>query len=77
MPPRFVAVGQSGLRLGSLDGSAWHHLGVGKDGEIYREVAFGNGRFVAAGNFGGDNIIAATADGETCATSASKINTRR
>lgn len=62
---RFVAVGHHGLRLSSLDGIEWTHVQTGKDGEIYRAVAFGNGRFVAVGSYGGANIFASTADGET------------
>ena len=61
--PRFVAVGQNGLRLASEDGIAWKDLQVGKEGETYRAVAQGDGRFVAVGSYGGDNIFAASTDG--------------
>ncbi len=66
---RFVAVGHHGLRLSSLDGREWTHVQTGKDGEIYRAVAFGNGRYVAVGSYGGTNLFASTADGETWDTS--------
>lgn len=59
----FVGVGHNGLRLVSPDGATWSNPQVGKEGEIYRSVAFGNGRFVAVGGFGGSNIFAATRDG--------------
>lgn len=66
---RFVAVGQHGLRLDSTDGGrTWLHAQVGKDGEVYRAVAFGNGLFVAVGNYGGSNIFAASKDGESWKT---------
>ncbi len=59
----FVAVGHNGLRMISADGSQWTHLETGKEGEVYRAVCHGNGRFVAVGSFGGNNIYASTADG--------------
>ena len=61
----FVAVGHRGLRLVSADGIEWTHAQAGKEGETYRAVAFGNGRFAAVGSYGGSNIFASTADGET------------
>lgn len=61
--PRFVAVGHRGLRMTSLDGQEWTHLQTGKEGETYRAVSFGNGRFAAVGSFGGSNITASTTDG--------------
>ena len=64
----FVAVGHRGLRLVSADGIEWTHAQTGKEGETYRAVAFGNGRFVAVGSFGGSNIFASTADGVTWQT---------
>lgn len=65
----FVAVGHHGLRLSSRDGSKWTHLQTGKEGEIYRAVAYGQRRFVAVGSYGGANIFAATTNGETWDTS--------
>ena len=59
----FVAVGQDGLHIVSEDGAAWKSAQTGKEGETYRAVAFGNGRFVAVGSYGGDNILASTSDG--------------
>lgn len=67
-PPRFVAVGHHGLRLASEDGAAWKEIQVGKEGETYRAVAHGNGRFVAVGSYGGNNIFAASPDGFTWQT---------
>src|SRR4051812_28158076 len=61
---RFVAVGQQGVRIASADGGkTWGAEQVGKEGEVYRAVAFGNGRYVAVGSFGGKNAFASTADG--------------
>lgn len=65
----FVAVGHNGLRLSSRDGIKWTHAQTGREGEIYRAVAFGNGRFAAVGSYGGANIFASTTDGVTWETS--------
>ncbi len=59
----FLAVGQDGLRLTSADGVTWGHAQTGKEGETYRAAAFGNGLGVAVGGYGGDNVLASTADG--------------
>ena len=62
----FVAVGQNGLRISSADGSEWKNQQLGKEGETYRAIAFGNGVFAAVGGFGyGDQLMAASADGVT------------
>ncbi len=63
MAALFTAVGQDGLRLVSEDGSAWKNVQTGKEGETYRAVAYGNGRYVTVGGYGGDNIYAVTEDG--------------
>jgi hypothetical protein len=60
----FIAAGQQGARIASADGGkTWQPQQVGKEGEVYRAVAHGNGHFVAIGSFGGKNVIAATPDG--------------
>ena len=61
--PLFVAVGHDGARLVSTDGRAWGRLATGKEGEVYRAAAFGNGRCVAVGTYGGNNILGSTVDG--------------
>lgn len=61
--PLFIAVGHHGSILSSRDGSAWDEIEEGEEGETYRAVAFGNKRFVAVGSYGGNNIVAASADG--------------
>jgi photosystem II stability/assembly factor-like uncharacterized protein len=66
--PLFLAVGQQGVRVTSPDGQTWSPEQTGKEGEIYRGAAFGNGRAVAAGTFGGKNILASSADGKTWKT---------
>lgn len=66
--PLFVAVGHNGLRLVSENGSDWKNLQLGKEGEVYRAVRSGNGRHVAVGTYGGENIFAATTDGVTWKT---------
>lgn len=63
-----VAVGLDGLRIVSADGQKWTDTQIGREGESYRAVAFGNGLCVAVGSFGGDNILASTADGKTWKT---------
>lgn len=59
----FVAVGHQGVLLSSPDGEAWQLHHTGKEGEVFRGVCFGAGRFVAVGTFGGTNHFAATEDG--------------
>jgi hypothetical protein len=65
---QFVAVGHNGLRIASENGTDWRAPQLGKEGEVYRGVCFGNGIFVAAGTFGGKNIFAASRDGSTWQT---------
>jgi len=67
----FIAAGHDGLRIYSADGRTWQGEQLGKEGETYRCVAFGGGRCVAAGIFGGKNIFAATSDGQTWQPSSS------
>ena len=59
----FVAVGHNGQLISSLDGRTWDHVQTGKEGEVFRAVAFGSGTYVAVGNYGGNNIMAASRDG--------------
>ncbi|WP_425614095.1 hypothetical protein NA78x_003950 [Anatilimnocola sp. NA78] len=47
----------------SKDGFEWANAQTGKEGEVYRAISFGNGKFAAVGTFGGANLFAATADG--------------
>ena len=61
----FVAVGQNGQRITSQDGVEWTNSQIGKEGETWRAVGYGAGRFVAVGSFGGANIFATTTDGVT------------
>jgi hypothetical protein len=63
-PGLFVAVGHHGLRMVSTDGKSWKHQQTGKEGQIYRAVCFGNQTFAVVGSFGGNNILAATRDGQ-------------
>lgn len=64
----FVAAGHHGLRLVSRDGIRWEHAQTGREGETYLTLAFGGGRCVAAGRFGGSNQFATTTDGVTWKT---------
>ena len=59
----FLAVGHNGIRIISKDGQTWGKPELGKEGQTYRAAAFGNGRFACVGTFGGDNIMASSADG--------------
>lgn len=70
---RFVAVGHRGLRTYSDDGTHWSRPVLGKEGEIYRAVCFGNGRWAAVGTYGGWNILATTTDGATWKTLAQNL----
>lgn len=65
----FIAVGHNGLRVSSPDGKTWQHAQTGKEGEVYRAVAFGAGRFAAVGSYGGNNLLGLTTDGEKWETS--------
>lgn len=61
----FVAVGHDGTRLTSPDGATWTEAARGKEGEVFRAVAFGGGRCVAVGTYGGKNLFSSSADGKT------------
>jgi hypothetical protein len=63
MPGLFIAVGQNGQRITSENGTDWINSQTGKEGETWRVITSGGGRFVAAGNFGGTNIFGMTSDG--------------
>ncbi|HXX94504.1 MAG TPA: hypothetical protein VEN81_12790 [Planctomycetota bacterium] len=67
---RFLAVGHGGLRLVSENGTDWKVSASGKEGEVYRAAAFGLGRWVAVGTFGGANIFASSPDGTAWATAS-------
>lgn len=69
-PALFVAVGQQGVRIISPDGKTWLREQTGKEGEVYRAIAFGNGRYVAVGTFGGKNIFASSTDCQKWETSS-------
>ena len=58
----FLAVGHNGLRMTSKDGQTWNKPELGKEGEVYRAAAFGNGHMVTIGSFGGENIMASSTD---------------
>ncbi len=59
----FLAVGQQGQRIVSENGTDWKNQQLGKEGEYYRGAAIGNGRYVAVGTFGGNNILSSSVDG--------------
>ncbi|GAB4454050.1 MAG: hypothetical protein OHK0029_08080 [Armatimonadaceae bacterium] len=63
MNGQFIAVGQDGLRISSANGADWSEPQVGKEGQVYRCLAIGEGTCVAFGGFGGKNVIAITRDG--------------
>lgn len=64
-PPHFLAVGHHGLRFLSMNGKEWTQPQLSKEGDVFRFTRFGHGRFVALGTYGGDNIFASSADGQT------------
>ena len=64
----FIAAGHQGQRIVSENGADWKHQALGKEGEVYRAAAAGNGVYVAVGTFGGNNILASTHDGENWKT---------
>src|SRR5690349_14541141 len=59
----FIAAGHNGQRIASADGLEWKNLQTGKEGEVYRGAAFGNGRFVAIATFGAKLPLARSDDG--------------
>lgn len=61
----FVAVGHQALRMMSTDGKTWSKPETRKEGEVFRAVVTGNGRFAAVGSYGGANLMASTGDGST------------
>jgi len=61
----FVAAGYQGQRIVSRNGRDWTNHELGREGEVYRTVAFGKGRAVAVGSFGGSNLYTSTPDGRT------------
>jgi len=61
--PLFLAAGHQGQRIVSENGTDWKNQKLGKEGEVYKACAAGNGRYVAVGTYGGQNILASTADG--------------
>lgn len=61
--PVFVAVGYDGLRMLSGDGRSWGSAMFGQEGEILRSAAVGNGRAVAVGTRGGDQVLTSSVDG--------------
>src|SRR6476660_5393221 len=56
----FLAAGYHGLRSTSPDGRKWSVPALGKDGEVFRAAAVGNGRLVAVGTHGGDQLLASS-----------------
>lgn len=66
----FVAVGHEGVRIVSDVGKTWGEPELGKEGEVYRAVAFGNGHFAAVGSYGGSNIMAGSTDGRVWKTAS-------
>jgi len=62
----FVGVGQNGTRISSADGTEWKNVQIGKEGEGFSAVAFGNGVFAVIGGYGyGKTLNAMTTDGVT------------
>jgi hypothetical protein len=64
----FVAAGHFGARMISDDGVHWSKPLLGREGETYRFLKFLDGRCVAVGSFGGENIMASSTDGKTWKT---------
>jgi hypothetical protein len=64
MAVTFLAVGYNALRCTSADGRKWSEPVLGKEGEVFRAAAIGNGRLVAVGTYGGDQILASKGGGK-------------
>ena len=62
-PPLFAAAGYTAARIVSDDGKNWRNLIVGREGHVFRAMAFGLGRFVASGTIGGPGLHSTTTDG--------------
>ncbi len=59
----FVAVGNNGICVVSENGTDWKRVALGKDGDLYRSICFAEGRYVAVGNRGGENLFSVSMDG--------------
>ncbi len=59
----YAAVGEDGLRMFSPDGRGWTHEKLGREGEVFSSLAFGAGKLLVTGRFGGENSMAVTSDG--------------
>jgi len=68
----FLACGHNGQHVVSDDGITWKNHVFGNEGAVYRAAAFGNGRMVCVGTFGGQNITAASTDGVNWKTGSSE-----
>src|SRR5438067_6833549 len=64
----FLAVGYDGLRVTSEEGRKWSAPQTGKEGEVFRAAAVGNGRLVAVGTHGGDQLLASSKGGKWTVT---------
>lgn len=61
--PVFLATGDKGMRVFSSDGKTWTNLQTDRDGVLLKNACFLNGRFLAAGQYGGERVAFATGDG--------------
>ncbi|MGF1580786.1 MAG: hypothetical protein ACFCD0_15600 [Gemmataceae bacterium] len=59
----FVAYGHHGLRMSSANGREWSEPVLGDRNHLYRDGAFGGGRFVVVGSFGARSITSTSQDG--------------
>jgi hypothetical protein len=75
--PLFLAAGHHGVRLTSPDGKTWSAAQKGREGDTYRCAAAGNGRLVAVGGYGGDNIFASSGDGSAWKTASKNASYSR
>jgi hypothetical protein len=61
--PVFLATGENGLRVFSPDGKVWTHLATDREGVLLKYACCLDGRFLAAGQYGGDCLAFVTSDG--------------
>lgn len=65
MTNTFLAAGENGTCLLSIDGKAWKEVRTGKEGEVFNSTYIADGRAVASARYGGKNTFTASTDGIT------------
>jgi len=70
----FVAAGENGLRVFSVDGVHWTHQQLDREGMLLNHACIDRGRCLVLGKFGGDSVAWSTSDGVSW--TQNKLNTQ-